>query len=441
MTKTSTFFHIIHNGDKDYEGRVYLDYFETFYPEVHGLPFELLINDKWNQKIINPSRCALLCTDQWGTVSKSYKSEISASSSLAELLEKFPEPFAYSNGIDRDGIKNGIVELFKGCDIETHKKAKALIQKTYFGLEEFDDEILLLTTIGRVVEQKQVHLILRAVESLIHELGGKVQILIAGNVSPGDPYGQDCMKKMAELKAKHPKQFWADPSYFFSEYRLQLFHGTDFGIMFSRFEPGGLAQFEYFSGSTPMIATMTGGLKDTIEPINEEEKKGSGIFIESNNPAALVTAVLKAKKIFENKEIYHAIRNGCYGYVIDTKRGALEYLQEFFRLKKRLFVNQWEERAFEELHEGHIPQEYISVEAPYHELRKITVKGSFDDWVHSYRMEKVDSTNRWILNQKISPGQHQVVFTVDDTIDYIDPKLPITVGEFRKHVNLVTIKE
>lgn len=60
-----------------------------------------MIDFTWEEKIINPSRCALLKTDQWGTVSKSYWSEIRQASSLSSLLNRFVKPFAFPNGVDK----------------------------------------------------------------------------------------------------------------------------------------------------------------------------------------------------------------------------------------------------------------------------------------------------------------------------------------------------
>ena len=216
----AVFFHIAHNLDKDYEGRVHLGFFESHYPEVHGLPYGLLVNDQWQERILNPSRCALLCSDQWGTVSKTYRADILRLSPLADLLRRFSRPFGYSNGVDKFGLRRGVERLFGGCDFETHLRAKAAIQQTYFGLAGLDDSFLLLSTIGRVVDQKQVHLLLEAVPDLVAKLGGKVQVLVAGSASPGDPYGTLCAEKIAELRQRFPGHFWADTSCFFSEHRL-----------------------------------------------------------------------------------------------------------------------------------------------------------------------------------------------------------------------------
>ncbi len=78
-----------------------------------------------------------------------------------------------------------------------------------------------------------------------------------------DPYAANCANRMYFLKNKYPNQFWAAPEEFFTDGAL-VNRGTDFGLMPSLFEPGGIVQHEFFVGGTPVIAFKTGGLKDSV---------------------------------------------------------------------------------------------------------------------------------------------------------------------------------
>ena len=66
-----------------------------------------------------------------------------------------------------------------------------------------------------------------------------------------------------ELKILYPQNFWAAPTEFFYDGSL-INSGSDWALMPSKFEPGGIVQHESFVGSTPVIAHRTGGLKDTV---------------------------------------------------------------------------------------------------------------------------------------------------------------------------------
>lgn len=91
----------------------------------------------------------------------------------------------------------------------------------------------------------------------------KVNFIIGGPADMRYPYGANCAQKMWYLKDKYPACFWAAPDEFFMDGAL-VNRGTDFGLMPSLFEPGGIVQHEFFVGSTPVVAYKTGGLKDSV---------------------------------------------------------------------------------------------------------------------------------------------------------------------------------
>lgn len=95
--------------------------------------------------MINPSRIAIMMSDQWSTVSLSYRDDLMNSSPLAPLLRQKPLPFAHPNGIP-------IAERVKKLDsvAPNHLHAKTLIQKKYFNLSDLDDSIPLFAFVGRI---------------------------------------------------------------------------------------------------------------------------------------------------------------------------------------------------------------------------------------------------------------------------------------------------
>jgi glycogen synthase len=97
--KGSTFLHICHNLQETYEGRIWLQPHEGSLETLHQLPKDWLIDPLWKANMINPSRCAIMLSDQWATVSKSYREELLRESALKYLLEQKPKPFAFPNGI------------------------------------------------------------------------------------------------------------------------------------------------------------------------------------------------------------------------------------------------------------------------------------------------------------------------------------------------------
>ena len=123
--KGTTFFHICHNLEPEYEGRFYPSNEQGDLSYIHQLDKNYLIDPYWKEIVINPSRCAILCSDQWGTVSHSYKQDLLNNSPLKEILNKKPNPFSFPNGV----FKQKRLDLLKnkaGCE---YNEAREYIQK------------------------------------------------------------------------------------------------------------------------------------------------------------------------------------------------------------------------------------------------------------------------------------------------------------------------
>lgn len=68
------FLHIAHNLDTSYEGRLYPAVEDRTLDWMHGLPTSLLVDPFWGgSPVLNPTRAALMCSNSWATVSKSYR--------------------------------------------------------------------------------------------------------------------------------------------------------------------------------------------------------------------------------------------------------------------------------------------------------------------------------------------------------------------------------
>jgi len=137
-------------------------------------------------------------------------------------------------------------------------------------------------------------------ETIIHKLNYKVQFIVGGPANYKDPYGRGCAEKMIHLKNKYPHCFWAAPDEFFTDGSL-VNRGTDFGLMPSMFEPGGIVQHEFFVGSTPVIAYKTGGLKDSVIEYQWHNQIGTGYTFEAFKKEDFIFAVERAVGTFANK--------------------------------------------------------------------------------------------------------------------------------------------
>eukprot|EP01054_Gregarina_sp_Poly1_P010510 Gregarina_sp_Poly_1__10509@NODE_771_length_6345_cov_302_800414_g302_i1_p1_GENE_NODE_771_length_6345_cov_302_800414_g302_i1NODE_771_length_6345_cov_302_800414_g302_i1_p1_ORF_typecomplete_len1506_score271_50Glyco_transf_5/PF08323_11/2_1e35Glycos_transf_1/PF00534_20/2_6e21AMPK1_CBM/PF16561_5/1_8e20Glyco_trans_1_4/PF13692_6/1_4e09Alphaamylase/PF00128_24/3_8e05Glyco_trans_4_4/PF13579_6/0_022Glyco_trans_4_4/PF13579_6/9_5e03Glyco_transf_4/PF13439_6/9_8e03Glyco_transf_4/PF13439_6/0_029Melibiase/PF02065_ len=449
----TTFFHIIHNFDPNYEGRIFPPAREVYW-HIHQLPSEWLVDPLWSQTIINPSRCALMSCDQWGTVSRSYRDDLrgtagSSPSPLAPLLNKFPVPFATPNGIPIATRKARLNAL----PFKNHTEAKGFIQKKYFGFETPDLSIPVFAFIGRITSQKGVHLILEAAESIIKRYNHRIQILVGGKVQWSDPYSARCGNHMFSLRERFPWSFWADPNEFFSDGTLVNL-GADFGLMPSLFEPGGIVQHEFLVAGTPVIVFKTGGLKDTIFEFDLETQTGNGFTFAAYNLGDFIFAFERANRVYSDPPKYARLRQNCEKSVVSCEASASAWLQEFCRLRGRIMANssvmeklnhslpEWRvkdsvddaepvvvmlNRSLKDKETetkkaatimkdeagGPTPVRVKFVPSPGTRPRSVAVSGSFDDWRVRRPLTWDNSMQAFSATLALPSGRHIFKFIVD----------------------------
>ena len=168
----TTFIHICHNLDPCYEGRIYLSKEQGTFENIYQFNKNWIIDFSWDKIIINPSRCAILKSDQWATVSHSYKNDLKNNSPLKDLLNEKNSPFSFPNGILKEKRQKLLNEY------PSREECKKYIQQKYFGYNDADYTVPIFTFIGRITEQKGVLLILQAVEEMINSTNHKINILI-----------------------------------------------------------------------------------------------------------------------------------------------------------------------------------------------------------------------------------------------------------------------
>lgn len=248
-------------------------------------------------------------------------------------MRQKPDPFAFPNGIP-------IPERIRKLDAAApdHLTAKKMLQQKYFHFGELDDSVPLFSFVGRVTAQKGVHLILDIAEHIIQKFEYKVQFLVGGPANMREPYSAGCAHKMWALRHKYPNCFWAAPDEFFSDGAL-VNRGSDFGLMPSVFEPGGIVQHEFFVGGTPVIAFKTGGLKDSVVEYLWDTQEGCGYTFESHTTGDFIFAMDRAVGTFKNKKQYNKIRENAFKATMDGEVVSKAWLNEFCRLRGKRFID------------------------------------------------------------------------------------------------------
>jgi starch synthase len=114
-------------------------------------------------------------------------------------------------------------------------------------------------------------------------------------------------------------------------HRIQA--GVDFLLMPSRYEPCGLNQIYSMRYGTIPVVRATGGLKDTVTEFDASTMEGTGFLFEAYEPAAMMGAVWKALRLYEDAEQVDRVRGNCMRQSFSWDRSAEAYLALYERLR------------------------------------------------------------------------------------------------------------
>ena len=428
--KGTTFLHICHNLEPSYEGRLYPN---SNLANIYQFNPDWVIDPWWRVKILNPSRCAIMLSDQWATVSNSYKQDLQRNSPLASLLNQKPHPFAYPNGIFKEKRLKTLLEKAGG----DRNECKKYIQQKYFGYKDADFSVPIYSFVGRLTQQKGVLLILDSVEEIVRRTNGKVNILVGGMGNPSDPYVGQCINKINYLRSKYSYAFWANPYEFFTD-GPKINFGSDFGLMPSLFEPGGIVQHEFFIAGTPVIAFKTGGLKDTVHEFRYDTNTGNGFTFESHNAYELIQAISRSLGLFQNKEKYEICRKNAKNSAIDVADVSRAWCKEFCRLKNKIFFNvkdaenidknqkfeikkekgedkeNKEAKKEKEKDDGLIPITFSYKFEKGKKLNNVFLCGSFTNWKEKIPLTFDPLSERWSTIVKLKKGKYFYKYVVNN---------------------------
>jgi starch synthase len=180
---------------------------------------------------------------------------------------------------------------YTAASLESKGENKRHLQES-LGLE-VDDETPLIASVGRLVEQKGVDLMVDAVPDLMHR---PVQLVFMGN---GE---QRFGGALQEAARKNPGRVAVHVGYT-EELAHRVEAGADMFLMPSRFEPCGLTQLYSMRYGTIPIVTRTGGLADTVvdaDAANVAAGRANGFVFDEATQPKLLDAVDRAIGCFED---------------------------------------------------------------------------------------------------------------------------------------------
>jgi len=243
---------------------------------------------------INFLKGGLVFADKITTVSQSYAEEIKTEGHGFGLEGIFRERAdsltGILNGADYDvwnpQTDSLIAQRYSPKSLIRKRMCKTDLQRIFKLAENHD--VPLIGMVARMTAQKGFDLLEDAIENI---LSRDLQFALLGM---GDIKYQDFFR---DTLAKYPSQ--AGVKILFDESLAhRVIAGSDFSLMPSRYEPGGLTQIYSLKYGTIPIVRATGGLKDTIINFDTNTKGGNGIVFSSYDTQSLMTAIDRALAIY-----------------------------------------------------------------------------------------------------------------------------------------------
>ena len=279
---------------------------------------------------INFMKAAIMESNLITTVSPSYKDEVLTDQygySLNNVLGlRYFDFEGILNGIDNDKFdpqtdKN----IFKNYTLKTvaaGKKANKEGLLKQFGLAT--DDVPLFGLVSRLVDQKGIDLLMPIMDEVINYSNAK--FILMGS---GDQRYEDYFRS---LEARYPDRFKCFIGYS-DEVAQKIYAGCDLFLMPSKFEPCGLGQLIAMRYGTLPLVRETGGLKDTVEPYNQYNGRGTGFTFTNFNAYDLKEVMFYAINTYNNdKAAWKKLVKQAMEQDYSWKQSALAYINLYKRL-------------------------------------------------------------------------------------------------------------
>ncbi len=268
--------------------------------EITGLSDYYFSADKLEAyKDANLLKGGLVYTDVITTVSNTYAEEIKTDfygEGLNGLLNARTNDLrGIVNGIDYElynpATDPALIKNYNAIDFRKEKHKNKLKLQEELGLQQ-DTSIMMIGIVSRLTDQKGFDLIAYVMDELCRD---KVQIVVLGT-------GEERYENMF----RHFDWKYGDKVsgnvYYSEELSHKIYASCDAFLMPSLFEPCGLSQLIALRYGTVPIVRETGGLKDTVEPYNEYESKGTGFSFANYNAHEMLKTIRYAEHIYYDRK-------------------------------------------------------------------------------------------------------------------------------------------
>ena len=249
---------------------------------------------------VNWMKAGIMYADVVTTVSRRYAEEIQTLHygwGLDEVLfQRHPRIFGIPNGLDWD-TWNPATDNNLAAQYSTKEAVPAKVRNRTALRQEFklpdDPDLPVVGIVSRLVDQKGFDLIAEIADEL-RELA--LQLVVLGT---GHPHYEQIFRDLASSTSNIRVHFGFDVAL-----SHRIYGGSDFFLMPSAFEPGGLGQLIALRYGTLPIVHATGGLADTVIDTDTNPSTGNGFSFTAYEASALLDALRRALRLYAKRDLW-----------------------------------------------------------------------------------------------------------------------------------------
>ena len=251
------------------------------------------------------------------TVSPTFAEQITndatVTGGLSDVISWLAEPVVgIVNGIDTESWDPGSDPAVAVPYSAKRLKARLESRAALFEVSDLDDGFL-IGNVGRMTEQKGLHLIDPSLDRLVHE-GLRLILVGNGNLDPM----VDGWQRSHPRAVRHVE--------YSEQLARMLYAGADAYFMPSQFEPCGIGQLYAMRYGCPPLVRLTGGLADTVVDLDEEPEAATGFGFRDFLPEEAMKTVRRAMRVHRtSKKDWKALQRNGMTRDLSWARSALDY--------------------------------------------------------------------------------------------------------------------
>src|SRR5437763_2277004 len=277
---------------------------------------------------VNWRKAGILYADVVTTVSHRYAEEIQPLDygwGLDEVLfQRHPRVFGIPNGLDWEAwnpaTDENLAVQYTPAEAPSAKARNRTALRQEFVLPD-DPEVPVVGIVSRLVDQKGFDLIAE-ISAELREL--PLQLVVLGT---GHPRYEQLFSELSKSTGNVRARIGFDVAL-----SHRIYAGTDFFLLPSAFEPGGLGQLIALRYGTLPIVHATGGLADTVTDLDANPGTGNGFSFTPYAASALLDVLRRALRHYAERDRWPDLIARAMAYDSRWSASARDYSQLYRRV-------------------------------------------------------------------------------------------------------------